>query len=73
MDKKIKVEEKIISKYQLNNNNLKLIKTLNLHKDWITKILIFPLGNIISVSYDNSINYYDSNFNILQKIQNSHN
>jgi hypothetical protein len=71
--KKIKVEEKIISKSQLNNNNLKLIKTLNLHKDWITKILIFPLGNIISVSYDNSINYYDSNFNLLQKIQNAHN
>ncbi len=71
--KKIKEEEKIISKSQLNNNNLKLIKTLNLHKDWITKILIFPLGNIISVSYDNSINYYDSNFNILQKIENAHN
>ena len=35
-------------------------------------ISCFPSGNIITVSYDKSINIYDINLNILQNIKNAH-
>ena len=57
----------------LNILSLKKINIINAHNDWINFVSIFPLGNIISVSYDKSIKIYDINFNILQNIQNAHN
>ena len=56
-----------------NIPQLKLIKSINAHKNYITSISIFPSGNIISVSYDKSIKIYDINFNIIQNIKNAHN
>ena len=60
-------------KIQLKNTNIKNINSINPHKGSITSMSSFPLGNIISVSTDKSINIYDINFNVIQNIQNAHN
>ena len=52
--------------------DLKLIKTINAHDNFITCVSVFPSGNIISVSDDKSIKIWDNNFNLLQNIQNAH-
>ena len=62
-------EEKI----QLTQCNLKKIKTLKPHFDWIFCLLSFPSGNLISVSCDQSIIIYNSNLNIIQNINFAHN
>jgi WD40 repeat protein len=59
-------QQQIIS---LSISNIEKIKP---HNDKITSISIFPSGNFISVSYDKSIIIYDSNFNIIQIIENAH-
>ena len=48
------------------------IKTIEAHKKGITKVSIFPSGNIISISNDLSINIWDNNFNLIQQIDNAH-
>ena len=53
-------------------SNLNLIKTINVQKDYINSISIFPSGNIISVSEDKSIKIFDIHYNILQNIKNAH-
>jgi phospholipase A-2-activating protein len=52
--------------------NLKIIKTIKAHSNSISSISVFPLGNLVSVSKDKSINIYDNNFNIIQTIINAH-
>ena len=53
-------------------SNINLIKSINVQKDYINSISIFPSGNIISVSEDKSIIIFDIHYNILQNIQNAH-
>ena len=53
------------TKNQLTFINLKYIKSIQSHNDWINSLSIFPSGNIISVSNDKSINTYDITLNIL--------
>ena len=57
---------------KIDSINLKLIKTILVHSNYITSMSIFPSGELISVSWDKSINIYDINFNILQHIENAH-
>ena len=52
--------------------NIKLIKTIKAHNNWINSIKLFPSGNIISVSNDKSIKIYDFNLKLLQSIKNAH-
>ena len=52
------------------NSELKKINSIEIHNDMITAISTFPSVNIISVSKDKSINIYDINFNLIQKIKN---
>ncbi len=75
MEKRIKRLEgfhKEETKIQLTSSNLTNIFSIEPHKDWINSISCFPSGNIISVSNDKSINIYDINLNILQRIENAH-
>ena len=65
---KIKDKHKI----QLKSCNLKNITSIHCHNNCITSVSIFPSGNIISTSYDQSIIIYDIFFKILQYIQNAH-
>ena len=53
--------------------NLILHKLIKAHNDYVTSISILPSGKMISISTDKSINIYDINYNIEQKIQNAHN
>ncbi len=66
------VKEKINMKIQLKSCNLKNIKSIKSHNNWINSLSIFPSGNIISTSDDKSIIIYDIHLNILQKIKNAH-
>ena len=75
MEKRIERLEKFHkyeTKIQLTSSNLTNIKSIQPHNNWINSISCFPSGNIISVSHDKSINIYDINLNILQKIKNAH-
>ena len=67
-----KLEEYYEQKTELTSFKLKNIKTIQSHHSWINSISCFPSGNIISVSSDKSINIYDINLNILQRIINAH-
>ena len=59
--------------YKTNDSiNLKYIKTILGHSNYITSMSIFRSGELVSVSWDKSINIYDINFNILQHIENAH-
>jgi len=71
--KKLENEIKILEQFHINEIiNLHHIGSFKIHDDQIKSIAIFPLGNIISVSKDKSIKIYNSNFKILQDIQNGH-
>ena len=72
---KQKIDNKLLkkSKIQSSKYNLENICPVESHKDWVTAISVFPSGNIISVSKDESIIIYDINFNISQKINKAHN
>ena len=73
------IKEKEINnkkKEEIMSTNVKLMQKLSIkkHNDWVKSVKIFPSGNIISVSYDRSINIFDgNNFKILQNIKNVHN
>jgi phospholipase A-2-activating protein len=54
------------------NKNLFQLYQIIPHKEQINSISIFPNGNIISVSRDRSIQIYDSNFLLIQKISEAH-
>ena len=60
------------NKTQLKLLNLTKIKTINAHNDSILYLTIFPSGNSISASKDNSIKIWDSFFNLIQIIKNAH-
>ena len=53
-------------------SQLKLIKSINVN-NFVYSISIFPSGNIISVSSDQSIKIFDINYNLIQNITNAHN
>ena len=66
-------EKNLIEKIKINDKkNLYQLYQITPHKEQINSILIFPLGNIISVSRDRSIQIYDSNFLLIQKISEAH-
>ena len=71
LEKRIKKLERF-HKGESKNNNLTYICSIQSHNSFITSVSIFPSGNIISVSSDKSINIYDINLNILQRIENAH-
>ena len=48
------------------------INSIQSHSSWIRSLSIFPSGNIISVSNDQSINIYDNNLKIIQIILKAH-
>ena len=58
------------------NPNLKPIlkseKKISAHSDAVENISIFPSGNLVSVSFDQSIVIYNENFEIIQKIKDAH-
>ena len=68
----IKLEKLLNKENKLEELNLKIINSKEIHDDEITKMSIFPLGNIITVSKDKSIKIFDIQFNLLQHIQNAH-
>ena len=49
------------------------INSIQSHSSWIRSLSIFPSGNIISVSNDQSINIYDNNLKIIQIILKAYN
>ena len=49
-----------------------MIDSLEIHEHIINKVSIFPSGNIISVSRDQSIKIYDIYFKIIQNNPNAH-
>ncbi len=52
---------------------IKIKKVLNAHSNIIYKMSFFPSGNIISVSKDNSIKIWDTDFNLIQEINEEEN
>ena len=69
MNNETKVKEEI----KINDKkNLFQLYEIIPHKEQINSISIFPKGNIISVSRDKSIQIYDSNFVLIQKISEAH-
>ena len=51
---------------------LKKEKKISVHLDAVSNISIFPSGNLVSVSHDQSIVIFNNNFEVLQKIKNAH-
>ena len=74
IEKKIHKLEKQFNKnkIQLTHCNFKQTNSINPHNDTINNLITFPSGNIISVSFDKTINIYNNKFNIIQKISNAH-
>ncbi len=67
----MKKDKKEVNKIKINN--LQNITSINIHKNCISSISIFPSGNIISVSFDKSIIIYHTiNLNVIQNIPNAH-
>ena len=48
------------------------INSIKAHNDIISTISIFPSGNIISVSFDQSIKIFDIHLNVIQVIEKAH-
>ena len=59
-------------KIQLTQTNLKHINSINEHSNNVNTIKYFPSGKIIAVDDDKSIIIYDTNFTVIQKIENAH-
>jgi WD40 repeat protein len=64
--------KKIPEKEKPENLNFTLIKSINEHNHRVTSISFFPSGNFISVSCDKTIKIWDSNYNLLQNIEEAH-
>ena len=77
MEKKIKILEQFHiekDKIKYPNLNLKHINSIIAHEKIINSLSIFPSGNIISVSSDQSIKIFENNtLKIIQHIENAHN
>ena len=73
----VETEEIILNKKKDKNKleifNLYNIRTINIHSGSVTSISVFPSGNFISVSEDKNMYIYNSQFEILQEIENAHN
>ena len=70
---KLNGEEKVFkNKNKFDISNIKMIKSINEHKDTIYSVSIFPSGKMISVSNDKSIKIYDINFNLIDNIEDAH-
>ncbi len=52
---------------------LKNEKKISVHSDAVENVAIFPSGNLVSVSHDESIIIYNKEFEIIQKISKAHN
>jgi len=65
--------EKRKIRIQLKNSNLKRVNSIEAHDDWINSISVFRSGNIISVSYDETIKIFGKNLNLIQSINKAHN
>ena len=74
IEKKIHKLEKQFNKNKIQLTHCNFIQTnsINPHNDTINNLITFPSGNIISVSFDKTINIYNNKFNIIQKISNAH-
>ena len=57
---------------QLTKPNLKKIKTIEAHNDSVYLITLFPSGNLISISGDQSIKIWNESFNLIQNIEKAH-
>ena len=56
------------------NQKIRKIKEIPAHNNFIISTKIFPnSGNIVSISYDNSIKIWNDNLELLQKIENVNN
>ena len=64
--------KKLPEKEKPENLNFTLIKSINEHNHRVTSISFFPSGNFISVSCDKTIKIWDSNYNLLQNIEEAH-
>ena len=53
--------------------SLKFFNSISIHNNEIYSISIFPSGNIILTKCDHSIKIYDTNFNVIQILENAHN
>ena len=69
-----RLEEIHFTKKGIKLTDLKFtkIKSIKPHKDNITSMSIFPSGKIISVSDDQSIKIYNTNFTNIQTIEKAH-
>ena len=68
----IKTLEKKITNLEKFHSQLRLKSTINAHENDINSLLIFPSGNIISVSDDKSIQIRDKNYNIIYNKKDAH-
>ena len=57
---------------EIKIEELNQINSIQSHLSWIRSLSIFPSGNIISVSNDQSINIYDNTLKIIQSISKAH-
>ena len=70
---KLNGEEKVFkNKNKFDISNIKMIKSINEHKDALCSGSILPSVRMISVSNDKSIKIYDINFNLIDNIENAH-
>ena len=72
LSNKSKKISKSLIKNSFNNSILKSLRYIKAHYNFIKSMSVFPSGNIISVSCDQSIQIYDLNMEILQHIHNAH-
>ena len=73
---KIENNKNIKNKFEEKNKkkfDFKQIKSINAHNKPINSISIFPSGNLISISNDESIKIFDTNYNNIQTINSAHN
>ena len=72
-----KLNDRIKKLEEFHNNKkeieFKQIKSITAHNRAINSISIFPSGNLISISNDQSIKIFDTNYNIIQTINSAHN
>ncbi len=73
---KIENNKNIKNKFEEKNKkkfDFKQIKSISAHNKPINSISIFPSGNLISISNDESIKIFDTNYNNIQTINSAHN
>ena len=64
--------EELLEQNKKENTTSKMIKSFNDHNGPVNTLLIFPSGNVISVSFDQSVKINDINFTLLQNIKNAY-